>query len=126
MSAPQKGHFRLSALSQLTVSLICLPHLEHVISSGKLSKNMVSFRLTKLPELAKLGLIYCGDGCSEKMTGDRFEEGVILDVAKRIVPTRKFNVQRPLHNAWMRGRRAGCALPDEAPRGLLARDRRNH
>jgi hypothetical protein len=27
----------------LTVSLICLPHLEHVISSGKLSKNMVLF-----------------------------------------------------------------------------------
>src|SRR4029077_19566343 len=43
MGVPQKGHFRLSALSQLTVSLICLPHLEHVISSGKLSKNIVLF-----------------------------------------------------------------------------------
>jgi hypothetical protein len=46
MSVPQKGHFRLSALSHLTVSLICLSHLEHVISSGKLSKNVVLF--TKL------------------------------------------------------------------------------
>jgi hypothetical protein len=40
---PQKGHLRLSALSHLTVSLICLPHLGHVISSGKLSKNIVLF-----------------------------------------------------------------------------------
>jgi hypothetical protein len=43
MSVPQKGHFWLSALSHLTVSLICLPHLKHVISSGKLSKNIVLF-----------------------------------------------------------------------------------
>jgi hypothetical protein len=33
MSASQKGHFRLSALSHLTVSLISLPHFKHVISS---------------------------------------------------------------------------------------------
>jgi hypothetical protein len=39
----QKGHFWLSALSHLTVSLVCLPHLKHVISSGKLSKNIVLF-----------------------------------------------------------------------------------
>ena len=43
MSVPQKGHFWLSALSHLTVSLICLPHLKHVISSGKLSKNIFLF-----------------------------------------------------------------------------------
>src|SRR5256885_9440793 len=43
MSVPQKGHFWRSALSHLTVSLICLPHLKHVISSGKLSKNIFWF-----------------------------------------------------------------------------------
>jgi hypothetical protein len=37
------GRFWLSALSHLTVSLVCLPHLKHVISSGKLSKNIVFF-----------------------------------------------------------------------------------
>ena len=41
---PAKGTFPTLSLSQLTVSLICLPHLEHVISSGKLSKNMILFR----------------------------------------------------------------------------------
>ena len=54
MSVPQKGHFRLSALSHLTVSLICLPHLEHVISSGKLSKNIsLVHRMNKISLLGK-------------------------------------------------------------------------
>jgi hypothetical protein len=80
MSVLQKGHFRLSALSQLTVSLICLPHLEHVISSGKLSKNMVLFRrYTKFLELAKLSLIIALIRVLEKISGERFENGVILD-----------------------------------------------
>ncbi len=52
----QEGHLRLSALNHLTVSLICLPHLGHVISSGKLSKNdIVLFtECTKLLDLASL------------------------------------------------------------------------
>ena len=80
MSVPQKGHFRLSALSQLTVSLICLPHLEHVISSGKLSKNIVSFgRYTKLLELAKLGLIIALIRVLEKMIRRAIREWRDLD-----------------------------------------------
>jgi hypothetical protein len=59
MSVSQKGHFRLSALSHLTVSLICLPHLEHVISSGKLSKNMVLFSgMNKTPLFGKFQTAY--------------------------------------------------------------------
>ncbi|MGC1868979.1 MAG: hypothetical protein WA720_22855, partial [Pseudolabrys sp.] len=59
MSVSQKGHFRLSALSHLTVSLICLPHLEHVISSGKLSKNMVLVhRMNKTPLFGKSAIAY--------------------------------------------------------------------
>jgi hypothetical protein len=91
MSVPQKGHFRLSALSHLTVSLICLPHLEHVISSGKLSKNMVLFRrYTKLFELAKLGLIIALIRVLEKMIGRAIREWRDFgSLEKRIVPTSK-------------------------------------
>jgi hypothetical protein len=49
IGASQKGHFRLFALSQLTVSLITLPHFKHVISSGKLSKNIVVFTTIRHP-----------------------------------------------------------------------------
>ena len=91
MSVLQKGHFRLSALSQLTVSLICLPHLEHVISSGKLSKNMVLFRRqTKLLELAKLSLIIALIRVLEKMIGRAIREWRNFgSLEKRIVPTAK-------------------------------------
>jgi len=89
MSVPQKGHFRLSALSQLTVSLICLPHLEHVSSSGKLSKNIVWLQtINKISSVGKAQPDHPADsGCSKKWSGERFENG--SDYSRNLLAARR-------------------------------------
>jgi len=88
MSVPQKGHFRLSALSQLTVSLICLPHLEHVSSSGKLSKNIVWLQtINKISSVGKARPNYRANSeCSknDRASGSRTEV-IIREICSQLV-----------------------------------------
>jgi hypothetical protein len=126
---PAKGTF-------LTLSLEPIDSLVDLLATFRarnfqrqiVEKHGLIQTINKLLELAKLGLIIALIRVLEKMIGRAIREWRDFgSLEKRIVPPQKFNVQRShlIRHGCAAGA-LGCALPDEAPRGLLVRHPRNH